>query len=90
MTTETPETHVITDLPAPKRQFRNPFAKKSDAPADTNETTTPTKGRKLHGVYTAGVLLVAAGAVAAVASKFGKSNEDAEVIEISSDTTDVA
>jgi len=90
MTTETPETHVITDLPAPKRQFRNPFAKKADAPADTNEQTASPKKQSLHGVYAMGALLLVGGAVAAVASKLGKSGEDAEVVEISSDTTDVA
>jgi len=89
MTTETPETHVITDLPAPKRQLRNPFAKKNATTADATEASSPKK-KPLYGVYAMGALLVVGGAVAAVTSKLGKSGEDAEVIEISSDNTDVA
>lgn len=89
MTTETNETHVITELPAPKQKFRNPFTKKNDSvPTDTNDSA-PTKEKKFHGVYAVGVLLLAAGAVGAVASRFGK-NDDDEVDEVPSDNTDVA
>lgn len=86
MTTETNETHVITDLPAPKRsKVHNPFAKKSDAvPTDANETPAP-KRKGPYGIYMAGALLVVGGAVAAVASKLGKSSDDA-TSDVPSDT----
>lgn len=92
MTTETTETNVPTDpAAAPKqKRVRNPFTKKENAPADAETQAPSHKKKPLYGVYAMGALLVVAGGVTAVASKLGKKDGDAEVIDISSDNPDVA
>lgn len=86
MTTETTETPVITELPPAKRTLRDRLPKRKTAEnADTEASETPTKGRKLHGVYVAGTLLLGAGVVAALASKARKKETD-EVTDVPTDT----
>jgi hypothetical protein len=86
MNPETTPTNVTSEPTAQKRKLHIPFPKKnSTAPADANETARKSAP---YGIYTAGLILVAAGVVAAVASKL-KSSDD-EVVEDSSDITDAA
>jgi hypothetical protein len=85
MNPETTPTNVNSEPTAPKRKLHNPFAKKTDQPVGAEEVARKSAP---YGIYTAGLILVAAGVVAAVASKV-KGSDD-EVAEDSSDNTDVA
>lgn len=73
---------VISEPTAKTRKLRNPFAKKTDLPVGADEVAQKSAP---YGIYTAGLILVAAGVVAAIASK-AKSSDD-EVAEDSADNT---
>lgn len=85
MNPETNPTNVNSEPNAPKRKLHNPFAKKTTDLVGAEEAV---RKNAPYGIYTAGLILLAAGVVAAVASK-AKSSDD-EVAEDSSDNTDAA
>lgn len=88
--TETTETTNVTEFPpAKQRKLHIPFVKKSETvPTDATETPKR-KHRAPHGAYTAGLLLVTAGVVAAAVSKLGnKAGDEASDVPSDTDTTD--